>query len=471
MSRRALRRLGVVAATIALVSASVQIAATPASAAPLSQCTSMTLEQVQTRILTETNAARSKAGKAALTLNSQMNTVAVNWSAKQASANKMSHNPSYSKQIPSGWSGAAENVAMGYAPTKVTTGWLNSAGHRANILGSYTHIGIGVGCASNGYPYYTQVFGAYKKAPANPNVSRVAGADRYSTAAAISNTTFKTNVPVAYLASGATFPDALSGASSAGVVGGPVLLTSPTGLSASAKTELSRLKPKRIVVLGGPGAVSNTVMRAAAAYTSGQVNRAAGDDRYETSAAISAATFDPGVPVAYLSNGQTFPDALAGAAAAGHIGGPVLLSTKTGIPASVADELRRLKPQKIVVLGGPGAVTDSVVSAARAFTTGGASRLAGADRYATAAAVSKATFGAGVRVAYIANGSTFPDALSGAAAAGVVGGPVLLTADSSLPGSVASELARLKPAKIVVLGGPGAVSETVVAQAARYATG
>lgn len=471
MSRRLLRRLGVVAASVALVGGSLSLAAAPASAASLSKCTSMTLEQVQTRILSETNAARGKAGLKALKANGQMNTVAVNWSNKQASANKMSHNPSYSKQIPAGWNRAAENVAAGYSPTSVTTGWLNSPGHKANILGSYTHIGIGVGCSSGGYPYYTQVFGAYKTAPAEKNVKRVSGADRYATAAAISKTTFSAGVPVVYLASGVTFPDALSGASSAGVVGGPVLLTSPTTLSASAKTELSRLKPKRIVVLGGPGAVADAVASAARSYTSGPVNRAAGGDRYETSAAISAATFDPGVPVAYLSNGGTFPDALSGAAAAGAVGGPVLLTGKSTIPASVRAELARLKPKKIVVLGGPGAVAEAVVAAARSLTSGGVSRLSGADRYATSAAVSKATFGAGVDVAYIANGTTFPDALSGAAAAGVVGGPVLLTAGSTLPASVAAELARLKPSEIVVLGGPVAVSDTVVAQLSRYATG
>lgn len=482
MPRRALRRLGVLIATIALVGASVPLAAAPASAAVSAQCTSMTQAQVQARILSETNAARSKAGLKALSANSQMNTVAINWSGAQAAANRMSHNPNYSKQIPAGWHSAGENVAFGYAATRVTTGWLNSPGHRANILGSFTHIGIGVACSAGGHPYYTQVFGAYRTAPANPapapapapsypNVSRLAGADRYATAAAISKSTFGSGVPVVYLASGATFPDALSGASSAGVVGGPVLLTPPTALSASAKTELSRLKPQRIVVLGGPGAVSSAVVKAAGAYTSGPVRRAAGDDRYETSAAISAATFDPGVPIAYLSNGQTFPDALSGAAAAGVAGGPVLLTKANGIPASVAAELQRLQPRKVVVLGGTGAVTDAVLKAAGAYTPGTVSRVSGPDRYATAAAVSKSAFGAGVPKVYIANGTTFPDALSGAAVAGVTGGPVLLTGGTSLPSSVTSELARLKPRKIVVLGGPGAVSDGLLGQLAKYATG
>ncbi|MBC7590211.1 MAG: carboxypeptidase regulatory-like domain-containing protein, partial [Salinibacterium sp.] len=78
----------------------------------------------------------------------------------------------------------------------------------------------------------------------------------------------------------------------------------------------------------------------------------------------------------------------------------------------------------------------------------GVSLLAGVDRFATSAAISAATFAPGVPVAYVANGYGFPDALSGAAAAGTLGGPVLLTAPGELPGVIAAELTRLNPAKI-----------------------
>ncbi len=59
-------------------------------------------------------------------------------------------------------------------------------------------------------------------------------------------------------------------------------------------------------------------------------------------------------------------------------------------------------------------------------------RLFGADRYATAAAVSAGTFPAGAPVAYLATGSDYPDALAAAAAAGGRG-PVLLGGASDLP--------------------------------------
>ncbi len=77
---------------------------------------------------------------------------------------------------------------------------------------------------------------------------------------------------------------------------------------------------------------------------------------------MSAATFGPGVPVAYVATGLNFPDALAAAAAGGFRGGPVLLVTRDTIPAPTASELGRLKPERIVVIGSTGVVGNSVAA-------------------------------------------------------------------------------------------------------------
>ncbi|MDT3331811.1 CAP domain-containing protein [Microbacterium sp. KSW-18] len=155
------RRRSALALTAALALGFAVVPAGAASAAVSTSCTGTTQAAVQKRILTDVNAARKAGGKKALTLSSAMSKVAVTWSGKQAAANRMSHNPKYSSQIPSGWTRAGENVAFGYAPSKVTPAWMKSAGHRANILGSYNRIGIGVACSSKGLPFYTQVFGYY----------------------------------------------------------------------------------------------------------------------------------------------------------------------------------------------------------------------------------------------------------------------------------------------------------------------
>lgn len=489
MLRRPWRRLGVVAAATAVTVAMLTgiEAPAPASAAGSStSCTGQTLAQVQARVLADVNAARKKVGAAALAADTKMNSAATAWAQKQAAAGKMSHNPNYAKQIPSGWTAAGENVAYGYAPASVTKAWLNSAPHRKNIENkAYTHIGIGVACSSKGVAYYTQDFGAYKKAPATAvkatsgaaassssastsSPYRLSGSDRFSTSAAISRASFSPGVAVVYLTSGRDFPDALSGVSAAAEADSPVLLVAPDEIPAAIQTELKRLKPGRIVVLGGAAIVSSKTLEAARKFTTGSVTRVSGADRYATSAAISSKSFDSDTSIVYVAAGSTFPDALSGGAAAASADAPVLLVKTNSVPDAVRAELKRLRPDRVVVLGGTGAVSSAVLKEVGSYATKGATRLSGSDRYATSAAVSKATFDPGVDVVYLASGRDFPDALSGGPAAALVDGPVLLTTPDSLPDVIKKELARLKPQRVMVLGGSGVVSDAVLAAARSY---
>lgn len=120
-----------------------------------------TLPGVREQILVETNAHRQDAGLAPLALIPAMNTVATDWSEEMAKRRTLEHNPQHARQIPSGWTRAGENIAYGYDYHDVTTGWYESPGHRANLLGDYTHIGIGYAVTDDGEPYYTQNFAKY----------------------------------------------------------------------------------------------------------------------------------------------------------------------------------------------------------------------------------------------------------------------------------------------------------------------
>ena len=293
------------------------------------------------------------------------------------------------------------------------------------------------------------------------SVTRLGGGDLYGTPAVISAANFAPGVPVVYVATGLDFPDALAGAAVAGPQGGPILLVSVDAIPAATAAELTRLRPQQIMILGGTGVVSDAVASALGDYTSGAVTRLAGRDRYATAAAVGAATFVPGVPVVYVATGLNFPDALAGAAVAGFQDGPVLLVSTNAIPTVTAIELARLKPQRIVILGGTGVVSDAVASTLGAYTPGTVTRLAGRDRYATAAAISAATFAPGVPVVYVATGLDFPDALAGSAVAGSQGAPVLLVSTDAIPAATAAELTRLQPGRVVLLGSASSVSEAV----------
>ncbi|SDK52605.1 Putative cell wall-binding protein [Cryobacterium psychrotolerans] len=299
-------------------------------------------------------------------------------------------------------------------------------------------------------------------------VARLWGADRFSASADISKKNFPVGVEVAYIASGRNFPDALSGAPVAAGKAAPILLVEAGSIPSSIATELARLKPGRIVVLGGSGSVSSAVATKLTSYTAGTVTRLWGADRFSASAAISRANFAVGRPVVYIASGRNFPDALSGAPVAAGKGAPILLVEPGSIPSSIAKELARLKPGKIVVLGGPGSVSGAVATTLKKYTAGTVTRLYGPDRFSASAAISRANFAPGGTVVYIANGRNFPDALSGAPVAAGKRAPILLVEAGSIPASIATELDRLNPASIVVLGGPGSVSNAVAARLSGY---
>ena len=118
---------------------------------------------VVAQILQETNAFRARHGKAPLKLDAAISKVSQRWTQHMADAGVFEHNPDFASQMPAGWRGAAENIAAGYAASAVVQGWIDSPGHRANLLGDYTHIGIGYVSkpGSQWGRYYTQNFASY----------------------------------------------------------------------------------------------------------------------------------------------------------------------------------------------------------------------------------------------------------------------------------------------------------------------
>ncbi len=293
--------------------------------------------------------------------------------------------------------------------------------------------------------------------PAVAKVDRWSGADRFATSAQISSEIYGTDVPLAYIASGRVYTDALSGAPVAGNTDGPVLLVDTDAIPAVIAAELTRLAPAKIVILGGPATITPNVESLLQSYTSGQVVRWSGADRYETSAAVSAASFPAGVDTVYVASGQVFTDALSGAPVAGKSGAPVLLVSATSVPASIAAELTRLAPQRIVVLGGPNTISPAIATALEAYAPT-VVRIAGADRFTTSTAITAANYSPPTATLYIASGRVYTDALSGAPVAGTMESPILLVDTAALPAATATEIKRLKPTRIVVLGGPNTVS-------------
>jgi putative cell wall-binding protein len=137
---------------------------------------------------------------------------------------------------------------------------------------------------------------------------------------------------------------------------------------------------------------------------------------------------------------------------------PVLLVRRDSIPSVTAAALDGLDPSQITVLGGEGAVDQSVVEELRSWAP--TQRVGGLNRYVTSARIFAEV--ASAETVYVASGQNWPDALAGGAKAGSDHEPLLITRQHSLPQVIVDALQRLDPDRVVVLGGEVAVSEDVV---------
>jgi len=194
--------------------------------------------------------------------------------------------------------------------------------------------------------------------------------------------------------------------------------------------------------------------------------RTFGASRYETAVELSGDI--DSAPCVVLATGASYPDALAGSPLAYALGGPILLVSRDGIPAAVADEIERLGATSAVVLGGTGALGQGVIDDLGALGITDVTRIAGATRFETSALIAEelqATLGGGpLPLAFVATGRDYPDALAAGGVAARMGAPILLVEPGSVPDAVAQTLDVLGCTDTVVLGGTGAVGAAAFAE-------
>ncbi|MDZ4180329.1 MAG: cell wall-binding repeat-containing protein, partial [Coriobacteriia bacterium] len=248
--------------------------------------------------------------------------------------------------------------------------------------------------------------------------------------------------------------------------GAPILLVAQSSLPSGVASEISRLRATKAIVIGGEGAVSESVVSALRSRGL-TVQRIAGGNRYDTAAEIALAlrttlgvsAFDK----AYIATGENFPDALAAGGVAAVDGAPILLVRRTVLPAETGSALRALGVKRTVVLGGSGAVSTAVASMLPNPT-----RVAGGDRYDTGVRVAKyalATIpGFSSSTVYLSTGANYPDALAAGAASAVTRNPVILVPGTSVPQTVSTFIVSQKSSvrAIKALGGTTVVSDSVV---------
>ncbi len=193
------------------------------------------------------------------------------------------------------------------------------------------------------------------------------------------------------------------------------------------------------------------------------VTRISADTPVVLAVGLSGALFPNGAATVYLARGDDLADALAGGTLTG---GPILFVAPGGsLPASVRAEIDRLQPASVVALGGTAVVPAATLNATGRRTE----RLAGADRYATAAAIAQRVFPNGATKVYLTHPMALADAVAGA---GFTDGPILpVPPQGAIPASITAELQRLRPTQVVALGGTGVVPDAVLSTAAASAGG
>ncbi|MHB1653240.1 MAG: N-acetylmuramoyl-L-alanine amidase [Desulfitobacteriaceae bacterium] len=329
-------------------------------------------------------------------------------------------------------------------------------------------------------------------APLNCQTNRLYGATRIDTAIRVSQIGWQ-HAGTVLLARADDFPDSLVAVPLSHRLDAPILLTYPDQLDPMVLSEMKRLGTQHVILLGGEGVlggvISTPLEKAGLTW-----ERIGGVDRYDTAVRIAQRLGPNGQAV--LVNGENFPDALAIAPYAGVTETPILLTNVQELPAIIRKEILALEPGTVVnggesvgqtiVVGGDGVIPSATLQGVPAIN-----RIAGKDRYETAAKVywfsenvltglagaapplNPGTTGtnkvqsttpiATANKAYLVTGENFPDALVAGALAARQAAPLFMSSTNSLPAMTYSAMgnAAENGLQVTIVGG-GAVLSTVV---------
>ncbi|AET70693.1 putative glycosyl hydrolase [Desulfosporosinus orientis DSM 765] len=298
-------------------------------------------------------------------------------------------------------------------------------------------------------------------APVESVTNRIYGNTLYDTAVEISKQGWE-SAPVAVLATGTNFPDALTGTVLAHKVNGPLLLTESDHLNPDVAAELKRLGTQEVYLLGGTVAL-NTKIEESLKNLGILPKRLSGWDQYGTAEEI-AKTVTSSSSQAFIVNGEHFPDALSISSYAAAQGIPILLTHSDTLPTETIKALSELGVTNVTLVGGTAVINESIEEqlAKLPQPVKVTARYAGYDQYETNAVVLNQLPYDTSKI-YVATGQNFPDALAGAALAGKTNAPILLIPNSKLGNSTTIYLnqKRTSGSAFTIFGGWGVISYTM----------
>ena len=291
---------------------------------------------------------------------------------------------------------------------------------------------------------------------------RLGGRDRYDTAIEIAkNFQDGKMLDNVVIANGLDFPDALSGSALAISLNAPILLTNTKYASKTRTIEYikSNLKKKGTVyLLGGTSVVPDGYVNELKSAGFTKFVRLGGSDRYATNLEIvNKMNVKKGTPI-FVANSTAFADSLSASPISAAKGMPIFLSFKDYMTEKTMNEIKKIRPSNIYVVGGNGVISDGLSN--QLSNIAPVTRLGGPDRYDTCLAINK-HFNLDTENAMIASGIDFPDALTGSVLAAKLNSPVIL-----LPSWVGEKqkayIDSTKMRNLYILGGNGLITDTMV---------
>ncbi len=185
------------------------------------------------------------------------------------------------------------------------------------------------------------------------------------------------------------------------------------------------------------------------------VPRIFGNNRYQTAVQVSQRGWETSDSVV-LARGDSFPDSLSGIPLAYALDAPILLTHSNTLPVETRTEIIRLQADKVIILGGTGAISANVEAQLKAMGLE-VERIGGSNRYETAILVAERM--GGFNTAFLVSGTDFPDALAAASYAARQGAPILLTGNSALAQTTANYLQGKGLDRVIIVGGLSSVSQ------------
>lgn len=343
---------------------------------------------------------------------------------------------------------SSEDLPEGVSTRQLAIYWWNSAkGDWAKQGGVYDPLAKTLSLTIYHFSTYAVM------ADTAPAPRRIAGQERFDTANLAAAYGWKAGADQVLLANAFAYSDVLAAVPLAYKNQAPILLTEATELTPATFEQLQKLKPKKVILIGGTSVISQGIQdRLNQLYGAENVARYGGKDLYETAALIAQALGTTGQAVIANGGPASYADALAVSSYAGYHGIPILFTERTALPAATQQALTEQKVTRTLVVGGSFVVPEEIVQQLPE-----AVRYGGRDIYETATKIAEGLELNSSKV-YVATGLNFADALAAGNLAARTLSPILLV-DTGIPGVTSDFLLKhqAEQPEIIIFGGEGII--------------